>query len=138
MEKYKFVSENVFEAYGKDLKEVVENASYALSSFLCKIDEVKPKDKEEFLVKGEDESSTFFNWLGAIITIINAEKKFFSKFEVDEADEGHIKAKLFGEDIKPEFVKNPIPLLNYSKYKLEKTGKGYKVIVAFKFENEEI
>jgi SHS2 domain-containing protein len=138
MEKYKFISELVFEAYDEDLKELVENASFALSSFICKIEDVKLKDKEEFLVKGDDLDSTIFNWLGAIITIINTEKKFFSKFEVKEVDEGHIKVRIFGEDIKPSLVKNPSPLLNYSKYKLEKTNNGYKVTVALKLENEEI
>ena len=43
--KYKFVedltSDVMYEAYGKDLKELFENAALALLSVICKIDKVK-------------------------------------------------------------------------------------------------
>ena len=138
MEKYKFVSDSAFEAYGKDLKELFENTAVALVSFICRIEEVKPKEAEEFLIKGEDLESTMFNFLGAIITIIYTERKFFSKFEIEEVDENHIRFKISGENIKPEFIKNPVVSVIYSGYKLEKTNKGYKVTVGLKVGNEEI
>jgi SHS2 domain-containing protein len=132
MEKYKILPDSVFEANGKDLKELFENVALALSSAVCKIEEVKPKEAEEFLIKGEDLESTMFNWLSGLLTIINTEKRFFSKFEVEEVDEIHVKAKIFGEGIRPEIVKNPVVLLDSSKYKLEKTNEGYKVTIGLK------
>ncbi|MBW2966784.1 archease [Candidatus Woesearchaeota archaeon] len=133
---YKFISDSVFEAYGKNLKELFENAAIALSSFICKIDKVKPKEAEEFLMKGDNLESTLSNWLSGLITIIIAEKKFFSKFEVEEVDENHVKVKIWGEPIKPEVLKNTVTSIDYSKYKIEKTKEGYKAIVGLKVLNE--
>ena len=50
MQKYKFLdditSDVMFEAYGKDLKELFENAAEALFSVICKIKKVKPKETQ--------------------------------------------------------------------------------------------
>ena len=129
MDSYKFISDFVFEAYGKNLKELFENAAIALSNSICKIDEVRPKEAEEFLMKGENVESTLSNWLSGLITIIITEERFFSKFEVEEVDENHVKVKIWGEPIRPEILKNNIISIDYSKYKLEKTKEGYKAIV---------
>ena len=126
---YKFISELVFEAYGKDLRKLFENAAIALSSFMYKIEEVKPKETEEFLMKGDNAETTLSNWLSGLITIIITEKKFFSKFEVEEVDETHVKVKIWGEPIRAELLKNLVSSIDYSKYKLEKTKNGYKAVV---------
>lgn len=134
MKKYKFIedltSDVLFEAYGKSLKEVFENAALALSSVMCQLDKVKPKKAEEFEMKGEDLESTMFNWLQGIVAIVDTEQMFFSKFEVEEVDEHHVKAKLCGEPIRPEIGETVVKAVTYYKYKLEKTKEGYKVTVS--------
>jgi len=131
--KYKFVedltSDVMFEAYGKDLKELFENAALALLSVICKIDKVKPKEKEEFQIKGNNAEELMTNWLQGIIAIVDTEQKFFSKVEIEKIDETCVRAKLSGEPIKPELGETVVKAVTYYKYKLEKTGKGYKVTV---------
>ena len=131
--RYKFVedltSDVMFEAYGKDLKELFENAALALLSVICKTDKVKPKEKEEFQIKGNNAEELMINWLQGIIAIVDTEQKFFSKVEIEKIDETCVRAKLSGEPIKPELGETVVKAVTYYKYKLEKTGKGYKVTV---------
>ncbi len=134
MEKYKFVSELVFEAYGKDLKELFENTAIALSSIMVDINKVEAKEEEEFEMKGEDLEYTLFNWLNGIITIIESENKVFSKFEIKEVDKEHVRAKIFGETLKPEIVKKNITAPDSSNFKVEKTKEGYKATIGLKTE----
>ena len=134
MDKYEFIddltSDVLYEAYGKDLKELFENAALALLSVVCQIDKVKPGKKEEFQMKGEDLENTMFNWLQGIIAIVDTEAMFFSKVEVTEVDENHVRAKLYGEPIKPELGETVVKAVTYYKYKLEKIKEGYKVTVS--------
>ena len=132
MEKFNFISELVFEVYGKDLKELFENAALALSNVVADIDKVQAKEEEEFEMKGEDLESTLFNWLNGIITIVDAEKKIFSKFEVEEIDKEHVRAKMWGESLKPKIIKKNITAPDSSKFSIKKTNEGYKAIIGLK------
>lgn len=132
--KYKFIdeikSDVMFEAYGKNLKEIFENAAEALSSVICKIKQITPKETEEFEIKAENLEDLMLNWLQALIAIVDTEQKFFSKFEVTKIDETHLRAKLQGEPIKPELGETVVKAVTYYKYKFEKTDEGYKVTVS--------
>lgn len=132
--KYKFLdditSDVMFEAYGKDLKELFQNAAEALFSVICKIKKVKAKEKEEFVIKAKNLEELMINWLQGLIAIVDTEQKFFSKFEIEEVDKEHVKAKLYGEPIKPELGETVVKAVTMYKYKLEETSKGYKVRVS--------
>jgi len=132
--KYKFLdditSDVMFEAYGKNLKELFENAAEALFSVICKIKQIKPKQEEEFQIKANNLEDLMLNWLQALIAIVDTEQKFFSKFEIEEIDETHLKAKLKGEPIKPELGETVVKAVTMYKYKLEKTKEGYKATVS--------
>ena len=120
----------MFEAYGKDLKELFTNAAEALLSVICNIKKVQPKQADEFLFKAENAEDLMINWLNGIIAIVDVEQKFFSKVEIGEIDENHLKAKLYGEPTKPELGETVVKAVTMYKYKLEKTDKGYKVRVS--------
>lgn len=134
MNKYKFIddltSDVLFEAYGSDLKELFANAAEALFSVICQIDKIKPKQTEEFEIKGEDLENTMWNWLSGLIAIVDIEQMFFSKFDIEEVDERHVKAKLQGEPIRPEIGETVVKSLTMYKYKLEKDKNKYKVVVS--------
>ena len=132
--KYKFIedltSDVMFEAYGKDLKELFINAAEALLSVICDIKKVKPKQAEEFLIQGENAENLLINWLDGIIAIVDTEQKFFSKIVIEEIDENHIKAKLYGESTKPELGGTVVKAVTMYKFKLEETKKGFKATVS--------
>ena len=132
--KYKFIqgltSDVMYEAYGKNLKELFENSAMALLSVICKLDKVKPKDKEGFVIKGNNLEELMINWLQGIIAIVDTEEKFFSKVNITEADDTHVVADLYGEPISPEKGETVVKAVTYYKFKLEQTKKGYKVTVS--------
>jgi SHS2 domain-containing protein len=134
MKKYKFIddltSDVLFEAYGKDLKELFSNAAEAMFSIICKIDKIKQEKTEEFVIKGEKLEDTFWNWLSGLIALVDTEEMFFSKFEIEEIDETHVKAKLHGQEIQPELGETVVKSLTNYKYEVKKTDKGYKAVVS--------
>ncbi|MBU1703868.1 MAG: archease [Nanoarchaeota archaeon] len=120
----------MFEAYGKDLKELFQNAAEALCSVICKLKKVKPKKEEEFIIKGDTLENLMINWLQGLIAIVDTEEMFFSEFIIEEIDETHVKAKLKGEPIRPELGETVVKAVTNYEYKLEKTKEGYKVKVS--------
>jgi len=132
--KYKFLdaitSDVIFEAYGKDLKELFENAALALFSVICKTSDVKQKDSDEYEFKAGNAEELMINFLQGLIAIVDIEQKFFSKFDVEEIDESHLIVKCYGEPIRPELGETVVKAVTYYKYKFEQTKKGYMVTVS--------
>lgn len=120
----------MYEAYGKTLKELFENAALALFSVICKVDKVKQKELNEYGFKAENAEELMLNWLQGLIAIVDTEQKFFSKFEITKIDENHLTAKCYGEPIKPQLGETVVKAVTYYKYKFEQTEKGYKVTVS--------
>jgi len=132
--KYKFIdeikSDVMFEAYGKGLKELFQNAAEALFSVICKLKEVKPKEAINVETKAENEEELMINWLQELIALVDTEEKFFSKFRIEEISNKHLKATIHGEPIKPELGDTVVKAVTMYKYKFEKTKEGYKVTVS--------
>jgi SHS2 domain-containing protein len=131
MMKYKFiedlVSDVMFEAYGKDLPELFANAAMALFSVICQIDKVSQKEVREIEVSAENLEDLMFNWIQELIITVDTEGLFFSRFEITEIDEKHLKARCYGQEASPEFGETVVKAITYYKYKLERTKEGYKV-----------
>ncbi len=127
--KYRFVddltSDVMFEAHGKDLREVFENAAEAMFSVICSMDKVSHSNEVDVTVHARDAEELMINWLQELIGLVDTESMFFSKFRVTEIDEKHLKAKIYGEDMKPEKGETVVKAVTYYKYKFQKTKKGY-------------
>jgi SHS2 domain-containing protein len=135
MEKFKFIdsitSDVLYEAYGKDLKELFENSAAALSSVICKIDQIEPAKQIDIALKGEDLDELMINWLQYLIAIVDTEEMFLSKFEIKEINETSLKAVAYGESITPEKGETVVKAVTYYKFKLEQDKKGaFKVTVS--------
>jgi SHS2 domain-containing protein len=126
---YKFIddltSDVMFEAYGKDLKEVFENAAYALFSVICKCDKVEQKTEKEVVIESEDVRELMIDWLQELIARVDIEELFFSRFEIQEISETKLKAKVYGDEAKPELGETVVKAVTYYGFKLEKTDSGY-------------
>ena len=90
--KYRFIddltSDVMFEAYGKDLKEVFENAAEALFTVICQIDKVGHKIEKEIVVQSEDTRNLMIDWLQELIARVDVEELFFSRFEIQKITQG--------------------------------------------------
>lgn len=118
-------SDVLFEAYGKDLKELFENSAEAVFSLMCKIDLVKPTEETEIWVEGKDEEDLLFNWLQSLIAQVDTDEKFYSKFVIDNIDPKKMKARIYGESISPEKGQVVVKSVTLYKFALEKNKEGY-------------
>ncbi len=123
-------SDVMFEAYGKDLREVFENAAEAMFSVICNLKEVEAERVLDVELKAGRKEELMISWLQELIALVDTEEMFFSKFEVTEIDEKHLKAKVYGEDMVQEKGGTVVKAVTYYKYKFEKTKEGYKVNVS--------
>jgi SHS2 domain-containing protein len=132
--KFRFIkdltSDVVFEAYGKNKKELFENAALAFFNVSCQIEKVEPLMKKEVEVEGEDLKDLMFNWLQKLIEIVDVENVFLSKFRVKEIRDKQLKAVVYGEDADPRKGGTLVKAVTYYKFSVEKTGEGYKATVA--------
>jgi SHS2 domain-containing protein len=134
MEKFKFIddltSDVMFEAYGKDLKEVFANAAEAMFKVMCQIEKVKPS--RHVIVKADAESADklMLFWLQELIATVDIKGMFFSKFDILEISEKHIKARCWGEKVSQEKGETVVKAVTYYKYSFAKTAEGYVARVA--------
>jgi SHS2 domain-containing protein len=132
---YRFIndltSDVMFEATGKTLNGVFENAAAALFEIIAQAGKVKPVKKVKTTVKGESLGDLMFNWLQELITLVDTEEMFFSKFvvKVDEKAKT-LNAVCCGEPASPEKAGTVVKAVTYYKYKFEKTKAGYRINAA--------
>lgn len=134
MKGYKFVedltSDVMFEAYGKDLKELFENSAKAMFSVICQPGKVEAVNAVEINAKAENASELLFAWLQELIAAVDTEEMFFSRFKIIEIDEKHLKAKIYGEEMSPEKGETVVKSVTNYGFKFEKTKDGYKAVVS--------
>ncbi|MBN2566916.1 archease [Candidatus Woesearchaeota archaeon] len=94
-------SDVMFEAYGKDAKELFENAATALFSVICDIGSVADEQAREFAVEGKDERELMMNWLAALIASVDIDEMFYSQFTVEKITPTSLRAVCAGESITP-------------------------------------
>ncbi len=134
MEKYKFVddltSDVMFEAYGRDVKEVFENSAEAMFSVICRVKDVAQRKIVKVEVSGNGPEDLLINWLQELIALVDTEGMFFSKFEIIEIGDNGLTARIYGEPMRPEKGETVVKAVTYYKFALEATQFGYKATVS--------
>ena len=140
--KYKYIddltSDVMFEAYGKTLKELLENAAEAMFETVCKLKKIKPEKEISIDAEAETEKTLLVAWLQKLIAAVDTEEMFFSKFKIieiktddkDKEKKIKLKAKIHGEPITPEKGETVVKAVAYYKLLLEKNKKGYRARVS--------
>ncbi|MBT3940728.1 archease [Candidatus Woesearchaeota archaeon] len=130
---YKYIegitSDVMFEAEGKDLDSMLEQASLALFDVVCQRKKVNPTKKIKIKVEGSDEKDIVYMWLSALLSESDANELFFSKFEVKVNKKGKkfvAKGVAHGEDYSSEKSGTVVKGVTYYNFKVEKTKKGFK------------
>lgn len=123
-------SDVVFEAYGKDLGELFENAAFALFSVICQIGKVSPVIEKSVAVRGKNAEELMFNWLQKLIGLVDLENIFFSEFRVKKIGGGRLEATCVGEEADPGKGGTLVKAVTLYKFGVKKTDKGYKATVS--------
>src|SRR3989344_3712345 len=104
MKKYKFIDHTadvMFEAYGKSLNKLFENAALATFEVQCDLEKVERKVKKKIKLKNEDNEKLLFDFLEELIYLKDAKYLLFNKFSV-KIKEGKLEAEVEGEKINPK------------------------------------
>jgi len=120
-------------AYGTDIKQVFANAALGLFNLMADLDDFKEDLQRELELSAEDVEVLLVEWLNELIYIFDVEHIIFERFEIEELTDTKIKAKCFGEKIKPgqHKLKREIKAATYHMLRIGKEDGTYKVQVIF-------
>ena len=120
-------------AYGTDIKQVFANAALGLFNLMADLDDFKEDVRREVELSAEDVEILLVEWLNELIYIFDVEHIIFKRFEIEELTSTQIKARCFGEKIKPRKhkLKREIKAATYHMLRISKEDGSYKVQVIF-------
>lgn len=120
-------------AYGSDLKELFENAAFAMFDILADIEGLKTPVTQGFELTAPNNEELLVTWLDELLYNFYTKSIIFSEFKVAELKDGHLKAKAFGRPVgdNRNRLKTEIKAATYSDLKINKTADGYEVSIVF-------
>ena len=133
--KYKFlediaIADIAYEAYGKDLNELFENAALAIFELSADIKTVEAKEKIEFELENKKLDNLLYDFLSEILFLKDSKYMVFKKVKVDvkEGKLNKLKAMLHGDTINSnkQHLENDIKAVTMHMFELKKEKRGYK------------
>ena len=130
--KYKFLEHTadiMFEAYGKTLNELFENAALATEETMIELKEIKLKTLKEVEFKNDNVEKLLYDFLSELIFLKDAELLLFSKIKVKiklVKKIYELKAILSGERLTNKHKqKVDVKAVTFHKFKIEKINNNY-------------
>jgi len=121
--KFKFIehpSDVGLLVYGKDTKEIFENAALGMFSLMADTDRINATDVYKFAVEGEDLETLLVNCLNELIFFEDSKKILLKDFKIQSLSATRLEAEAFGEKIDPEkhFIYRPVKAATYNQLQL--------------------
>ena len=137
MAKFKFLEHTadiMFEAYGKSLNELFENAAMAVSESMVKTKDVKPKTAKIVKLQNVKVEMLLFDFLSELLYLKDAEQLVFSAFKVKvEEAKGNIslQAELKGDklNMKTQEFRNDVKAITLHLFEVKKENGRWKAKV---------
>ena len=141
MPKYKFledvaIADIAYEAYGKNLNELFENAAFAIFELSANLKTINANKKLEIILENEKIENLLYDFLSEILFLKDSKYMVFKnvKVKIDEDKKNNkikLKSILEGDTINAEKqqLENDIKAITMHMFKVEKTKKGYKATV---------
>lgn len=119
--------------YGKTLKELFENAAFAMFDIIADLENLSGDTMETFELEAPDQEALLVAWLDELLYNFYTKQLIFFKFEVVELTEGRLKARATGRAIgaNRNRLKTEIKAATYSDLKIKKSAEGYEVEIIF-------
>ena len=86
-------------AYGADVREAFINAARGMFSLMVELESIREIEYRDIEVSAPDEESLLAAWLNELICLFDAENMLFSRFEITEFGDTHLRAKAYGEPV---------------------------------------
>ena len=136
--KYKFledvaIADIAYEAYGKDLNEVFENAALAIFELSADAETIDAVKKVEFELENEKLDNLLYDFLSEILFLKDSKYMVFKHVHaaVEEGKKNKLKAVLEGDKINPEVqhLENDIKAVTMHMFELKKEKNQWKATV---------
>ena len=136
--KYKFledvaIADIAYEAYGKSLNELFENAALAIFELSADVKTVDAKEKVEFNLENEKLDNLLYDFLSEILFLKDSRYMVFKnvKVSIAEGKINKLKAVLDGDSINPKKQKleNDIKAVTMHMFELKKEKEKWKATI---------
>lgn len=119
--------------YGRSLKELFENAAFAMFDIIADLEGLEGTITENFEVEAPNHEELLVAFLDELLYSFYTKSFIFFKFEIKELTEKRIEAKAFGRPVgeNRNRLKTEIKAATYHDLKIKKTGEGYEVEIIF-------
>ena len=119
--------------FGKTLKELFENAAFAMFDILADLEGLKGEIAQDFELTAPNYEELLISWLDELLYNFYAKNIIFYKFEVTELSEDVVRAKAFGRSVSENKnrLKTEIKAATYYNLKIIKKDDYYEVDIIF-------
>jgi SHS2 domain-containing protein len=119
--------------YGKDIKELFENAAFAMFDIIADLENLSGDNIEIFELEASDEETLLVGWLDELLYSFYTKQLIFYKFEIEELTKTRLKARAIGRSVgaNRNRLKTEIKAATYSGLKIRKSEKGLEVEIIF-------
>jgi len=120
-------------AFGKDLKELFENAAFGMFDLIADLEGIKTPVEETVEADAESPEELLVAWLDELLYRFYTKEIIFSKFLIEKLTDNRIEAKICGRPVgaNRNRLKTEIKAVTYSGLAIQKTGGGYQVEIIF-------
>ncbi len=120
-------------AYGRDLKELFENAAFAMFDIIADLEGLKAVYEQDFTLSAANSEELLVAWLDELLYNFYTKQIIFCRFDISEISDTGLKARAFGRQVgsNRNRLKTEIKAATYSDLAIKKTAGGYSVEVIF-------
>jgi len=120
-------------AYGKDLKELFENAAFAMFDIIADLEELSGDTVEHFELEADSREELLVSWLDELLYNFYTKQLIFYEFHVEELTENRLKAKAMARPVgaNRNRLKTEIKAATYSDLNIKKSEGRFEVEIIF-------
>lgn len=114
-------------AYGENVEDIFINAAYGMFSLIGDLEKVTETMSREVFSEALNQEELLVTWLNELLYLSDAENLIFSRFEIVDLGQDHLKAIAYGEKVDPlrHNLKTQVKAATYHLLKLEAVD-GFK------------
>ncbi len=119
--------------FGNSLKELFENAAYALFDTITDASKIDSQLAETVEISGIDKEELLVNWLSELNYLFLTESKIFNKFEIDHFRDIELSATVIGEKFNSHkhSLNTEIKAVTFHDLQIEQIGDQWETKIVF-------
>jgi SHS2 domain-containing protein len=120
-------------AYGKNFKELFENAAFAMFDILADLEGITNDLIEKFDLKAANPEELLIAWLDELLYRFYTKQIILSEFDIEEMTDTTLKGTAYGRSVRANRnrLKTEIKAATYADLAIKKMDDGYSVEIIF-------